>query len=88
MEETEYSLDLIGERGPRNAGEYTDRAGAEILKARIEAYWRERGHEIQVTLVQAAFTAAVRAARYDVRSEFTNGLPRAMKPKPRRNPET
>jgi hypothetical protein len=61
----------------RDVGEYTCRAGAEILKARIEAYWRERGYEIVVTLVQAAFNPAVRAARYDVRSELTNGLPRA-----------
>jgi len=56
--------------------DYTDRAGAEKLKARIEAYWRERGNEIQVTLIPAGFTAALRAARYDVRSELLNGLPR------------
>ena len=55
--------------------DYTDRAGAEKLKARIEAYWRERGCEVQVTLVPAGFTAALRAARYDVRSELLNGLP-------------
>lgn len=59
--------------------EYTDRSGAEILKTRIEAYWRERGHDVQVILVQAAFTPALRAARYDVRSEMTNGLPRALR---------
>ena len=56
--------------------DYTDRAGAEKLKTRIEAYWRERGAEVQVTLVPAGFTAALRAARYDVRSEMLNGLPR------------
>jgi len=43
--------------------DYTDRAGAEKLKARIEAYWRERGNEVQITLVPAGFTAALRAAR-------------------------
>lgn len=59
--------------------EYTDRNGAEVLKSRIEAYWRERGHDVQVVLVQAAFTPALRAARYDVRSEMTNGLPRALR---------
>lgn len=56
--------------------DYTDRAGAEKLKARIESYWRERGSDVQVILVPAAFTAALRAARYDVRSEMLNGLPR------------
>jgi hypothetical protein len=59
--------------------EFTDRNGAEILKARIEAYWRERGQDVQVILVQAAFTPALRAARYDVRSEMTNGLPRSLR---------
>lgn len=59
----------------RETADYTDRAGAERLKARIEAYWRERGSEVQITLVPAGFTAALRAARYDVRSELLNGLP-------------
>jgi len=57
-------------------GNYTDRAGASALKERIEAYWRERGHEVEVHLVEAPFTPAVRAARFDVRSEMINGLPR------------
>jgi hypothetical protein len=61
----------------RDTGNYTDRAGAETLKARIEAYWRERGYEIQVTLAAAAFTPALRASRFDIRSELIDGLPRA-----------
>jgi hypothetical protein len=61
---------------PWGASDYTDRKGAEMLKARIEAFWRERGYEIQVTLAPAAFAAALRAARFDVRSELVNGLPR------------
>ncbi|MGQ0533056.1 MAG: hypothetical protein ACT4OF_10260 [Caulobacteraceae bacterium] len=61
---------------PRDADNYTDRTGAEVLKARIVAYWRERGYEIQVTLAQAEFSPALRASRFDVRSELVNGLPR------------
>lgn len=57
--------------------EYTDRAGANELKARIEAFWRARGHEVQVMLVEGGFTAALRAARMDVRSDLVNGRPRA-----------
>lgn len=64
------------DRAPANQPDYTDRAGANALKARIEAYWRERGYEVQVTLVDAPFVAALRAARVDVRSELLNGLPR------------
>lgn len=56
-------------------GEYTDRTGAEKLKSMIEAYWRERGYDLTVNLVPAAFTPALRASRYDVRSDLTNGLP-------------
>lgn len=56
--------------------DYTDQAGANELKARIEAYWRDRGYEVQVMLVDAPFAAALRAARVDVRSEMVNGLPR------------
>ena len=70
------ALILADARGARQTADYTDRAGAEKLKARIEAYWRERGSEVQVTLIPAGFTAALRAARYDVRSELLNGLPR------------
>lgn len=59
-------------------GNYTDRAGASSLKERIQAYWRERGHEVEVHLVEAPFTPAVRAARFDLRSEMINGLPRGF----------
>jgi hypothetical protein len=61
---------------PREAGDYTDRRGAEKLKRMIEDYWRQRGYDIQVTLVPGAFTAALRASRFDLRSELVNGLPR------------
>jgi hypothetical protein len=60
--------------------EYTDRAGAGELKSRIEGYWRERGFDIQVMLVEGAFTPALRAGRFDVRSELIDGLPRAARP--------
>jgi hypothetical protein len=57
--------------------EFTDRAGAAELKTRIESYWRERGHDVQVMLVEGSFTPALRASRVDVRSDLVNGLPRA-----------
>jgi hypothetical protein len=56
-------------------GEYTDRAGASEIKARIEAYWRARGYDVQVKLVDAS-SPALRAARTDVRSDLIDGLPR------------
>ncbi len=53
----------------------TDEEGAREIKARIEDYWRARGHEIQVILVRGPFTQALRGVRVDVRSNLINGLP-------------
>lgn len=50
--------------------------GARRLKERIEAYWRERGYEVNVDLVDAGFMPAMRSARTDVRSNLVNGLPK------------
>jgi hypothetical protein len=66
----EYRADRLGE------ADFTCESGAAELKTRIEAYWRERGHEVKVVLIEAPFTQAIRAARFDVRSELVNGLPR------------
>lgn len=63
-------------RDPSPTKDYTSLEGASELKARIEAHWRAQGHEVQVMLIEAPFTAAIRAARYDVRSDLVNGMPR------------
>ncbi|GEM_PF-2518591 len=62
----------------RGAGEYDfcSRSGAQELKAKIEAYWAERGHTVQVMLHNVGFHPAIRAARFDVRSDMINGMPR------------
>lgn len=49
--------------------------GARRLKQRIEEYWRERGFDVDVKLVDAGFVAAMRSARTDVRSDMVNGMP-------------
>ncbi|AZU04983.1 hypothetical protein X907_2469 [Glycocaulis alkaliphilus] len=50
--------------------------GARRLKERIEAYWKERGYDVTVDLVDAGFMPAMRSARTDVRSNLVNGMPR------------
>jgi hypothetical protein len=63
-----------------HAGEpadYCSRDGAIALKAKIEAYWRERGQDVMLSLHNVGFHPAIRAARYDVRSDMINGMPRA-----------
>jgi hypothetical protein len=61
--------------------DYCGRDGAFRLKLKIEAYWRERGHIVHITLREAGFHPAIRANRYDVRSDMFNGrpLPAAIK---------
>jgi len=46
------------------------------LKQKIEAYWRERGRDVMLSLHNVGFHPAIRAARYDVRSDMVNGFPR------------
>jgi hypothetical protein len=58
--------------------------GARRLKQRIEEYWRERGYNVEVKLVEAGFVAAMRSARTDVRSDMVNGLPTRKQDEPER----
>lgn len=62
----------------RGAGEYDfcSRSGANELKDKIEAYWAARGQKVQVMLHNVGFHPAIRAARFDVRSDMVNGMPR------------
>lgn len=62
----------------KGAGEYDfcSRSGANELKDKIEAYWAARGQKVQVMLHNVGFHPAIRAARFDVRSDMVNGMPR------------
>lgn len=56
--------------------DYCSREGAAALKEKIEAYWRERGQHVMISLNNVGFHPAIRAARFDVRSDMVNGRPR------------
>jgi hypothetical protein len=62
---------------PRGETDFCSREGAAALKSQIEAYWRERGQEVMIVLHNVGFHPAIRAARFDVRSDMVNGRPRA-----------
>lgn len=64
------------EHSPDGEVDCCSRDGANALKAKIEAYWRERGESVQVMLHNVGFHPAIRAARFDVRSDMVNGKPR------------
>jgi hypothetical protein len=53
--------------------------GARRLKLKIEDYWKGRGYDVDIKLIDAGFMAAMRSARTDVRSDMVNGMPRRKK---------
>lgn len=61
--------------------DFCSREGAQILKQKIEAYWRDRGQNVTILLHNVGFHPAIRAARYDVRSDMVNGMPRTGRPR-------
>jgi hypothetical protein len=61
---------------PGEPADYCSRDGAQALKDKIEAYWRDRGQNVMVALHNVGFHPAIRAARFDVRSDMVNGMPR------------
>jgi hypothetical protein len=56
--------------------DFCNSEGARRLKSKIEDYWRDRGYDVDIKLVDAGFMAAMRSARTDVRSDMVNGMPR------------
>ena len=84
FEETVSNEDDYFAGANRGAGEsdFCSRDGAHAIKAKIEAYWRERGQTVQVMLHNVGFHPAIRAARFDVRSDMINGMPRPKRATP------
>jgi hypothetical protein len=62
----------------RETADYCSREGALALKSMIEGYWRDRGQDVMIALHNVGFHPAIRAARFDVRSDMVNGMPRAV----------
>ncbi len=69
--------DYFGGSNRSGESDFCSRDGAQSLKAKIEAYWAERGQKVQIMLHNVGFHPAIRAARFDVRSDMVNGMPRA-----------
>ncbi len=71
-----FELQFEPPKTPNPSRDWCDKDGARELKDKIEAYWRERGHNVQVMLHNVGFHPAIRAARVDIRSDMQNGFPR------------
>ena len=72
-----WSPAFIADRG--DGPDYCSRDGALELKKKIEAYWADRGQDVTVLLHNVGFHPAIRAARFDIRSDLVNGMPRTRK---------
>ncbi len=60
------------------SGDWCTTEGARRLEQKIEEYWKERGYDVDVNLVDAGFMPAMRSARCDVRSDMVNGMPQRV----------
>lgn len=56
--------------------DYSSEEGAAALKRRLEAFWSERGYNVQVFIRSAGFHASIRARRFEIQSDMVNGFPR------------
>lgn len=57
--------------------DFASKDGAIRLRDHLKAYWRERGYEIEVEVIEMGFTPTMRSVRYDVRTNLVNGRPPA-----------
>ncbi|ANP46758.1 hypothetical protein [Candidatus Viadribacter manganicus] len=59
-----------------NDQDYSTRTGAAALADLIEEYWRARGYEVLLSLEEKGFHPVTRSARFEVKSDLVDGLPR------------
>jgi hypothetical protein len=71
----------LNSAGP-SALDLSTQEGAQRLKAMIEAYWAARGYSVMVALQNMGFHPALRAARFEVRSDMVDGLPQSRSGSP------
>ncbi len=57
------------------ASDFCTEDGALRIKNKIEEYWKNRGYDVNINLVDAGFIPAMRSARTDIRSNMVNGMP-------------
>lgn len=57
---------------PPDLPDYSTKAGAKLLLATIRNYWRERGYNISIEIVEV--TSAPR--HFGIRTNLVNGVPR------------
>ncbi|MGV6801668.1 MAG: hypothetical protein ACWA5L_07080 [bacterium] len=56
--------------------DFCSKDGATRLREKIVEYWRKKGFDVDVDLVNQGFVPTMRSARTDLRSDMVNGMPR------------
>ena len=55
--------------------DYCNNDGAMRLRNMIVEFWKKKGFEVDIELVNEGFVSTMRSARTDVRSNMVNGMP-------------
>ncbi len=58
--------------------DYCNKDGADRLRNLIVEFWRKKGFEVEIDLVNEGFVSTMRSARTDVRSNMVNGMPQSI----------
>ena len=58
--------------------DYCSRDGASRLQNLIIDFWRKKGFDVDVELVNQGFVSTMRSARTDLRSDMVNGMPQRI----------
>ena len=64
------------DRYPNEPGETCTREGAFRNAIAIEEFWAAQGKVVNTRIVNMGFSHATRGARYEVRTDMRNGMPR------------
>ena len=55
--------------------DYCNQDGATRLRNTIVEFWKKKGFEVDIELVNEGFVSTMRSARTDLRSNMVNGMP-------------
>ena len=58
--------------------DYCNNDGASRLRNMIVEFWKKKGFEVDIELVNEGFVLTMRSARTDVRSNMVNGMPQTV----------
>lgn len=54
---------------------YETESAARAILQRIQAYWAERGYEVEGQVFASGYSERLRSTVYEVRTDLVNGMP-------------